>query len=140
MKMKLKDIEKILKNYLDYIKCNNSPIKKETKFVWGKDVIRMKDLGNGEYERDKHELENWYISLPCNEETYIPTLVDCLKELVRQKDNPKSFIWEIAKDYTCHQLCDWLWLENENGEIVPNGKVTLVKYAIILKDLECNND
>lgn len=140
MKRNLKDIEKELKNSLDYIRANSSPIKKTSDFVWGKNVVRMKDLGNGEYERDEHELENWYISLPCNEETYVPTLVDCFKELVKQKDNPKSFTWEIAKDYTCHQLCDWLWLDNDKGEMVQNGKVTLVKFAIILKDLERNND
>lgn len=140
MKRNLKDIEKELKNSLDYIRTNSSPIKKTSDFIWGKNVIRMKDLGNGEYERDEHELENWYISLPCNEETYIPTLVDCFKELVRQKDNPQLFTCEIAKDYTCHQLCDWQWLENDRGEMIQNGKVTLVKYAIILKDLEQNND
>ena len=134
MKRNLKEIEKELKYYLDYIITNNSPIKKASDFVWGKDVIRMKDLGEGKYDEGRFQLENWYISLPCNEETYVPTLVDCFKELVRQKDNPQSFTWEIAKDYTCHQLCDWNWLENDKGEIVQNGKVTLVKYAIILKD------
>lgn len=140
MKRNLKDIEKELKCYLDYIRTNNSPIKKSTAFVWSKDVIRVKDLGNGEYEQYRHNLENWYISLPCNEETYVPTLVECFKELVRQKDNPQSMTWKKAKDYTCHQLVDWVWLENDKGEIVQNGTVTLVKYAIILKDLECNND
>lgn len=135
MKRNLKEIEKELKYYLDYIRTNSSPIKKTSAFVWGKNVVRMKDLGNGTYKRDEHELENWYISLPCNEGTYVPTLVDRFKELVRQKDNPQSMLWEEAKDYTCHQLCDWVWLENEKGEIVQNGKVTLVKYAIILKDL-----
>lgn len=136
MKMKLKEIEKHLKYSLDYIRANSSPIKKTSDCVWGKNVIRTINLENGEYnEADRHELENWYISLPCNEETYVPTLIDCFKELVRQKDNPKSMLWEEAKDYTCHQLCDWVWLENDKGEIVQNGKVTLVKYAIILKDL-----
>ena len=57
MKRNLKDIEKELKNSLDYIRTNSSPIKKTSDFVWGKNVIRMKDLGNGEYERDEHELE-----------------------------------------------------------------------------------
>lgn len=135
MKRNLKDIEKELKNSLDYIRTNNSPIKKTSKDVWGKEVVRLIDLGNGEHDYDKYGLENWYISLPCNEETYVPALIDCFKELVRQKDNPQSFTWETAKDYTCHQLCDWVWLENDKGEMVQNDKVTLVKYAIILKDL-----
>ena len=45
MKRNLKDIEKELKNSLDYIRTNSSPIKKTSDFVWGKNVIRMKDLG-----------------------------------------------------------------------------------------------
>lgn len=134
--MKLQELEKHLKYSLDYIRTNNSPIKKTSDFVWGKNVVRMKNLENGEYERDEHELENWYISLPCHEDTYIFTLIDCFKELVRQKDNPKSMTWEIAKNYTCHQLCDWVWLENEKGEIIQHGNATLVKYAIILEDLK----
>lgn len=135
MKLNLKEIEKHLKYSLDYIRANNSPIKKTSDFVWGKDVVRMIDLGNGNYETERYDLENWYISLPCHEDTYIPTLIDCFKELVKQKDNPQSKTWEELKNYTCHQLCDWEWLENEQGQIVQNGKVTLVKYAIILKDL-----
>ena len=66
MKRNLKDIEKELKNSLDYIRANSCPIKKTSDYVWGKTVVRMKDLGNGDYETDEHELENWYISLPCN--------------------------------------------------------------------------
>lgn len=45
-----------------------------------------------------------------------------------------------AKDFNLHQLCDWRWLEGENGRVLkqiagkPSYTATLVKYA----DLICN--
>lgn len=45
-----------------------------------------------------------------------------------------------SKDFTLHQLCDWEWLEGEDGKILkqnagkPTYSATLVKYA----DLICN--
>lgn len=45
-----------------------------------------------------------------------------------------------TKEFNLHQLCDWQWLENENGKIIKQtpGKATyqatLVKYA----DIICN--
>lgn len=42
-----------------------------------------------------------------------------------------------TKDFTFHQLCDWEWLEDENGKILkqldrPVYKATLVKYGNIM--------
>ncbi len=45
-----------------------------------------------------------------------------------------------TKEFVIHQLCDWKWLEGENGKIIkqdagkPTYSATLVKYA----DLICN--
>ena len=45
-----------------------------------------------------------------------------------------------TKDFNMHQLCDWKWLESEDGRIIkqtlnkPTYQATLVKYA----DLICN--
>ena len=45
-----------------------------------------------------------------------------------------------SEDFTLHQLCDWAWLEAEDGKILkqnankPTYSATLVKYA----DLLCN--
>ena len=45
-----------------------------------------------------------------------------------------------TKEFELHQLCDWKWLEGENGRIIkqdankPTYSATLVKYA----DLICN--
>ena len=45
-----------------------------------------------------------------------------------------------SKDFVLHQLCDWEWLENENGGILipssttPTFSATLVKYAELICD------
>ena len=45
-----------------------------------------------------------------------------------------------TKDFHLHQLCDWKWLENENGRILrqnqgkPTYTATLVKYAELVCD------
>jgi len=45
-----------------------------------------------------------------------------------------------TKDFTLHQLCDWEWLEGENGSILipsattPTFTATLVKYAELICD------
>ena len=45
-----------------------------------------------------------------------------------------------TKDFTIHQLCDWEWLEGENGKIIrqsenkPVYTATLVKYAELICD------
>ena len=45
-----------------------------------------------------------------------------------------------TKDFNIHQLCDWEWLEGENGNILipsantPTYSATLVKYAELICD------
>ncbi|MBR2433030.1 MAG: phage major capsid protein, partial [Clostridia bacterium] len=54
------------------------------------------------------------------------------------KDGTAYFL--NTKDFTLHQLCDWQWLEGEDGKIIkqnpgfPSYNATLVKYA----DLVCD--
>ncbi|MDD3862874.1 MAG: phage major capsid protein, partial [Clostridia bacterium] len=45
-----------------------------------------------------------------------------------------------TKDFVLHQLCDWNWLENEDGRVLrqttgyPTYSATLVKYADLICD------
>ena len=45
-----------------------------------------------------------------------------------------------TKDFNLHQLCDWEWVESENGNILipsathPTYSATLVKYAELVCD------
>ena len=58
------------------------------------------------------------------------------------KDMSDNEIWLVnSDDFKFHQLCDWQWLEDENGNILrqvndsPFYKATLVKYG----NLMCHN-
>ena len=54
------------------------------------------------------------------------------------KDGEAYFL--NTKDFTLHQLCDWQWLEGEDGKILkqnpgfPSYSATLVKYADLICD------
>ncbi|MDD2445769.1 MAG: phage major capsid protein, partial [Clostridia bacterium] len=45
-----------------------------------------------------------------------------------------------TKDFVLHQLCDWNWLESEDGKVIrqvpgyPTYNATLVKYADLICD------
>ena len=61
--------------------------------------------------------------------------------IVSDRFCPKGTMFLLnSKDFELHQLCDWKWLESENGRVITQvpGKAmftaTLVKYA----DLICN--
>lgn len=56
--------------------------------------------------------------------------------IVPVKEMPENEIYLIStEDFTLHQLCDWQWIENENGRILrqveakPVYNATLIKYA-----------
>lgn len=48
-----------------------------------------------------------------------------------------------TKDFVLHQLCDWQWLEGDNGKVIkqkegyPSYSATLVKYADLICDRPC---
>ena len=48
-----------------------------------------------------------------------------------------------SKDFALHQLCDWKWLEGEDGKVIrqvadkPIFKATLVKYAELICSRPC---
>ena len=61
--------------------------------------------------------------------------------LVSDRFCPEGTMYLLnSEDFTLHQLCDWAWLEGEDGKILkqnankPTYSATLVKYA----DLICN--
>lgn len=66
----------------------------------------------------------------------IPVVAD------RFVDSGKMFLLN-TNDFTIHQLCDWKWLEGENGRILrqnadqPAYSATLVKYAELICDKPC---
>lgn len=146
MNNNIKELERMLKNIV-YAEILNYPrfIKQSTNDVLGKYVIRTYQDTNGEYQEDRNELENWYCTVTLTKDIKLDKIIEECKKACQEKDNQNFTSFEEAKNYTCHQLCDWRWLENEAGQIIreiytSDGvkyQATLVKYAKILKDFEC---
>lgn len=142
---KIKEYECILRNY-SYAEILDYPrfIKQSTNDVWGKNIRRFYKDEKGDYLEDYHELENWYITVTITQNTKLQDIISECKAFCQEKDTQGISSWEEGENYTCHQLCDWSWLEGENGKIIREVKTlrgveyqaTLVKYAKILKDLE----
>ena len=143
---KIKEYEGILRNYayaeiLDYPRF----IKQSNRDVWGKYIRRLYKDEKGDYYEDRHELENWYVTVQITKDTKLEDIVAECNTFCREKDT-QGISLEESGNYTCHQLCDWRWLEGDDGKIIREGKnlhgqcveyyATLVKYAKILKDLE----
>lgn len=142
---KIKEFENMLRNY-SYAEILDYPrfIKQSTNDVWGKAIIRIYQDKKGDYYEDRNELENWYITVTITKDTKLEDIIAECKALCQEKDVQGISSWEEGEYYTLHQLCDWQWLEGEDGRIIRevktlNGveyRATLVKYAKILKDLE----
>ena len=140
---KIKEYEGMLRNY-SYAEILDYPrfIKQSTNDVWGKTICRFCKDEKGNYCEDRQELESWYVKVMIDKDTKYKDIITECKAFCQEKDTQGITSWEDGQNYTCYQLCDWRWLEGEDGKIireaVPGKKyyATLVKYAKILKDLE----
>ncbi|MBE7074043.1 MAG: phage major capsid protein [Clostridiales bacterium] len=89
----------------------------------------------GAYRRnvDIAELEGGYKTITHNG---IPVVAD------RFVDDDAMYLLN-TNDFTLHELCDWKWLEGEDGRILkqnqgyPTYSATLVKYAELICDKPC---
>lgn len=145
-------IENGLKNGLWFVRDRNFKYPMTSNDVWGREVRRLTSntQNNGviEYNEDIHMLKKWLITLEyeIKSETDIFTALQTLKAEVIKYETEKVKEYDDKK-CTCYQLDDWNYYGGENGIIVRevNGKedtylIVLVKYAIILEDLENSND
>ncbi len=87
-------------------------------------------LANYRSNIDVMELEGGYKAISYNG---IPVVSD--------RFAPENTMYLLnTKEFNLHQLCDWKWLENEDGRVIkqnanyPTYSATLVKYA----DIICN--
>lgn len=141
---KIKQFENMLRNY-SYAEILDYPryIKQSNNDVWGKTICRIGKDEKGNYYEDRQELENWYVKVKITKNTKLEDIVEQCKAFCKEKDTQGISLKE-SENYTCHQLCDWSWLEGDDGKIIREAKTlhgveyyaTLVKYANILKDLE----
>jgi len=93
----------------------------------------QKHLSTYKRNLDVMELEGGYKTLSYNG---IP--------IVSDRFCPKGTMYLLnSKDFTLHQLCDWEWLEGEDGRILkqnsnkPTYSATLVKYADLICSKPC---
>ena len=93
----------------------------------------QKHLSTYKRNLDVMELEGGYKTLSYNG---IPIVSD------RFCPNGTMYLLN-SKDFTLHQLCDWEWLEGEDGRILkqnsnkPTYSATLVKYADLICSKPC---
>ena len=135
-KFKMKEI--CNKYYTDILKFER-PVKESSKYIYGKEVhIPTPTLNHSNpFDVDTYELETWMVKVPYIEDTFefIPACRHRLESFMQEKMYEKEPNTKKWNKYTCHQLCDWQFLEDEKGVILDsNGYLTLVKYAIIIRD------
>ena len=145
MNKNIEEIENLLRNvYLAEIMNYPRYIKQSTNDVWGNYVVRLHKNADDSYSEDRQKLESWYHTVTIKDDTKIEDVVNDCKAFCQEKDNQNFTSVEEAENYTCYQLCDWRWLEDETGGIIrkiitSDGvkyQATLVKYAKVLKDFD----
>lgn len=120
--------------------------------VWGNEVRYFKHIEGKDWEVVSYKLHNYYATVEFTEDDArllnTDDLIDTIAQEIR-KQNIKMFggkkfldlpITEKNK-YTCHQLCDWVWLIDEDGMLLHERKkkhrktiysATLAKYAVVI--------
>ena len=112
-------LEEVTGSTINYISCSSK-------------VRRMYQEYLGAYRRniDIMELQGGYKAITYNG---IPLVAD------RFVEDDAMYLLN-TDDFTLHQLCDWKWLEGEDGKILkqnagyPTYSATLVKYAELVCD------
>lgn len=112
-------LDEVTGSNVDFIACSS-------------DIKRAYQAYLGEYRRnvDVMELNGGFKALTFNG---IPVVSDRFIE-------DGSMYLLNTKEFALHQLCDWNWIEGENGKIIkqdagkPSYTATLVKYADLICD------
>lgn len=128
-----------------------------SKDVWGNEVRFNRQVEGDKWEVKSYKLNNYYAKVEFGEDEvrFLTDYYDrtALIDMIEQdiyKQNLKMFGGEeflnlpLAEKnkYTCQQLCDWRWLENEDGSILRESETehgtiysaTLAKYALVLDE------
>lgn len=137
MKLDKRGIENILKNffYADILNRIKHPCKQTCNDIWGKEIILVKD----DKVINMGELDKWQITADIDcESVSIDNIFEICENLARQATEYEKRVLgnRSADNCTCYMLSEWQFLVNEVGGIINKGKVTLVKYAKILEDMD----
>lgn len=120
--------------------------------VWGAEVRYCKHIEGENWETVSHKLHNYYapiefdeddVWLLSKEELIVKVALEIYKQNIKMFGGKKFLDLPLNEknEYTCHQLCDWQWLIDDDGMILhekkdENGNVvysaTLAKYAVVV--------
>ena len=123
----------LIQQAIDFLDMNNDS---EINFISCSSVVRrayQEYLGAYRRNIDIAELDGGYKTIAHNG---IPVVAD------RFVDDDTMYLLN-TNDFTLHELCDWQWLEGEDGRILkqnqgyPTYSATLVKYAELICDKPC---
>lgn len=120
------------------------PVKETSNYIWGKEArIPTPTLNpNSPYREEIYELETWHVKVPFTEDIFefVPTCREKLKKFMEEKISEKEPDPSKWNQCTCHQLCDWDYLtdENDNVSLDLDNCVTFVKYGVIVKNETIN--
>ncbi len=123
----------LIQEAIDFLDMNNDS---NINFIATSPAVRrayQEYLGAYRRNVDVMELEGGYKTITHNG---IPVVAD------RFVEDDKMFLLN-TNDFTLHELCDWKWLEGEDGRILrqnqnyPTYSATLVKYAELICDKPC---
>ena len=123
----------LIQQAVDFLDMNNDS---QINFIACSSVVRrayQEYLGAYRRNIDIVELDGGFKTISHNG---IPVVAD------RFVDDDTMYLLN-TNDFTLHQLCDWQWLEGEDGRILkqnqgyPTYSATLVKYAELICDKPC---
>ena len=116
------EIEELSGSKVDFIVCS-----------WGVKRALAKHFKDSAMNVQTMEIKGGYKAMSFNG---IPVVAD--------RFCPEGTMYLLnSKDFKLHQLCDWQWLEGEDGKVLkqvpgtPTFAATLVKYAELLCDRPC---
>ena len=116
------EIEEVSGSKVDFIVCS-----------WGVKRALAKHFKDAAMNVQTVEIKGGYKAMSFNG---IPVVAD--------RFCPEGTMYLLnSKDFKMHQLCDWQWLEGEDGKVLkqvpgtPTFTATLVKYAELLCDRPC---
>ena len=130
-------VERLLKNnfYIGTIQEIKHPCKQTCNDIWSKEIILVKD----DKAINMGELDKWQITADIDcESVRLDNIFEICENLaLLGTEYEKRVLGDRNPDNcTCYMLSEWQFLVNEVGGIINKGKVTLVKYAKILEDME----
>lgn len=130
-------VERLLKNnfYIGTIQEIKHPCKQTYNDIWGKEIILVKD----DKAVNMGELDKWQITADIDcESVSLDNIFEICENLAQQATEYEKRVLgnRNTDNCTCYMLSEWQFLVNEVGGIINKGKVTLVKYAKILEDME----